>query len=239
MVEAGAGNLVGQAFHATERIQQGSVERSGLDVHEATCGLDGAGGSDASDDVDASQGARAGDGGAAQGLHELHAGGAQGGVLHGAVGATSHVEGDSVNARGVGEVLRALGGEEVAQRGVAGGFLVDGEGATAQGLEGLDVVDRSGGSAGKEGRGGLGLASEGDGSDGGQGDLGARVVERALAAGHDVASASRRTGVDLRTGAGLTQALAGVDAASALVVAVVLSGCLRLCRLIRARSGFR
>ena len=47
---------------------------------------------------------------------------------------------------------------------------------------------------------------------GGQGDLGARVVERALAAGHDVASASRRTGVDLRTGAGLTQALAGADA---------------------------
>ena len=78
---------------------------------------------------------------------------------------------------------------------------------------------------------------------GGQGDLGARVVERALAAGHDVASASRRTGVDLRTGAGLTQALAGADAVVLCAMnptraaAVELEGTRRILTALDAGSG--
>ena len=47
---------------------------------------------------------------------------------------------------------------------------------------------------------------------GGLGDLGLRVVRELADRGHAVSSASRRTGVDLRTGAGLRDAFAGVDA---------------------------
>jgi uncharacterized protein YbjT (DUF2867 family) len=47
---------------------------------------------------------------------------------------------------------------------------------------------------------------------GGQGDLGARVVRRLREAGHDVVPASRRTGVDLSTGAGLRDAVLGAQA---------------------------
>lgn len=47
---------------------------------------------------------------------------------------------------------------------------------------------------------------------GGQGVLGQEVMAAATSRGHDVTSASRRTGVDLRTGEGLTAALDGVDA---------------------------
>lgn len=47
---------------------------------------------------------------------------------------------------------------------------------------------------------------------GGQGALGREVMADARARGHAVASASRRTGVDLRTGEGLASALDGVDA---------------------------
>jgi len=46
---------------------------------------------------------------------------------------------------------------------------------------------------------------------GGAGDLGSRVVREATARGHDVVSASRRTGVDLTTGEGLEDALVGAD----------------------------
>lgn len=47
---------------------------------------------------------------------------------------------------------------------------------------------------------------------GGAGDLGSRVVTQATARGHEVVSASRRSGVDLSTGAGLAAALDGADA---------------------------
>lgn len=47
---------------------------------------------------------------------------------------------------------------------------------------------------------------------GGQGALGSRVVEQLRARGHHATSASRRTGVDLSTGAGLDAALVGADA---------------------------
>jgi uncharacterized protein YbjT (DUF2867 family) len=47
---------------------------------------------------------------------------------------------------------------------------------------------------------------------GGLGDLGARVVRSLADRGHEVLAASRRTGVDLRTGAGLAAAVEGVDA---------------------------
>ena len=46
---------------------------------------------------------------------------------------------------------------------------------------------------------------------GGRGLLGAEVVRRLEARGVTVISASRRTGVDLATGAGLATALEGVD----------------------------
>ncbi len=46
---------------------------------------------------------------------------------------------------------------------------------------------------------------------GGTGVVGKFVVETAEAAGHDVVSLSRRTGVDVRTGEGLRAALQGVD----------------------------
>ncbi|WP_109474318.1 SDR family oxidoreductase [Ornithinimicrobium cavernae] len=47
---------------------------------------------------------------------------------------------------------------------------------------------------------------------GGRGDLGARVVRALVARGHDAVAASRRSGVDLRTGDGLEGALAEVEA---------------------------
>lgn len=47
---------------------------------------------------------------------------------------------------------------------------------------------------------------------GGSGDLGARVVKKLGTGDHDVLAASRRTGVDLRTGDGLVAALDGADA---------------------------
>ena len=47
---------------------------------------------------------------------------------------------------------------------------------------------------------------------GGGGDVGGRVVHELRQRGHEVVPASRRTGVDLRTGAGLEQALAGAEA---------------------------
>ena len=47
---------------------------------------------------------------------------------------------------------------------------------------------------------------------GGAGDLGSRVVRRLEAGGHQAVSASRRSGVDLATGAGLDAALVGADA---------------------------
>lgn len=47
---------------------------------------------------------------------------------------------------------------------------------------------------------------------GGQGAVGSRVVRLLREAGHTATSASRRTGVDLSTGAGLDEALAGADA---------------------------
>ncbi len=46
---------------------------------------------------------------------------------------------------------------------------------------------------------------------GGTGVVGKFVVEAAEAAGHDVVSLSRRTGVDVRRGAGLAEALRGFD----------------------------
>lgn len=46
---------------------------------------------------------------------------------------------------------------------------------------------------------------------GGQGLIGTKVVVRLGEAGHDVVPASRRTGVDTLTGAGLPDVLAGVD----------------------------
>lgn len=46
---------------------------------------------------------------------------------------------------------------------------------------------------------------------GGAGDLGSRVVRQIRERGHEAESASRRTGVDLRTGAGLDAALRGAD----------------------------
>lgn len=46
---------------------------------------------------------------------------------------------------------------------------------------------------------------------GGSGDLGGRVVRAASRRGHDVVAVSRRTGVDLTTGAGLAQALRGAE----------------------------
>lgn len=47
---------------------------------------------------------------------------------------------------------------------------------------------------------------------GGTGLMGRLVVAEAEAAGHDVVIAARSTGVDISTGAGLAEALAGVDA---------------------------
>lgn len=47
---------------------------------------------------------------------------------------------------------------------------------------------------------------------GGAGDLGTRVVTDLQGRGHDAAAASRRTGLDLTTGAGLEAALVGADA---------------------------
>ena len=47
---------------------------------------------------------------------------------------------------------------------------------------------------------------------GGTGAVGTHVVELARGAGHDVVVLSRGTGVDLTTGAGLAEALAGVEA---------------------------
>lgn len=47
---------------------------------------------------------------------------------------------------------------------------------------------------------------------GASGDLGSRVAAQAAARGHAVVGASRRTGVDLTTGAGLAEALHGADA---------------------------
>lgn len=47
---------------------------------------------------------------------------------------------------------------------------------------------------------------------GGHGVLGREVMDIARARGHEVSSASRRTGVDLRTGDGLAAALDGADA---------------------------
>ena len=47
---------------------------------------------------------------------------------------------------------------------------------------------------------------------GGSGDLGSRVVSESVRRGHDVLAVSRRTGVDLTTGAGLEAALSGADA---------------------------
>ena len=46
---------------------------------------------------------------------------------------------------------------------------------------------------------------------GGMGDLGSRVVADLTARGHEAVVASRRTGVDLASGAGLADALAGAD----------------------------
>jgi uncharacterized protein YbjT (DUF2867 family) len=46
---------------------------------------------------------------------------------------------------------------------------------------------------------------------GGTGAVGKYVVEAARQAGHEVVSISRRSGVDVRTGAGLAQALRGVE----------------------------
>lgn len=47
---------------------------------------------------------------------------------------------------------------------------------------------------------------------GGLGDLGARVVRQLSQRGHQAVAASRRTGLDLSTGAGLDAALTGADA---------------------------
>jgi uncharacterized protein YbjT (DUF2867 family) len=47
---------------------------------------------------------------------------------------------------------------------------------------------------------------------GGTGLMGGLIVDRARAAGHDIVIISRSHGVDLTTGAGLDEALAGVDA---------------------------
>lgn len=46
---------------------------------------------------------------------------------------------------------------------------------------------------------------------GGTGHVGSRVVEKLTAHGHDAVAASRRTGVDAYTGAGLAEALRGAD----------------------------
>src|ERR1700722_15907905 len=46
---------------------------------------------------------------------------------------------------------------------------------------------------------------------GGTGAVGRYVVQAAHDAGHQVTAISRRTGVDVRTGAGLSEALRGVD----------------------------
>lgn len=46
---------------------------------------------------------------------------------------------------------------------------------------------------------------------GGSGNVGSRVVEKLTAQGHDVVAASRRTGVDSYTGAGLRETLAAAD----------------------------
>lgn len=47
---------------------------------------------------------------------------------------------------------------------------------------------------------------------GGSGDLGRRVVRELTGQGHSVVSASRRSGIDLATGAGVDQAVSGMDA---------------------------
>lgn len=47
---------------------------------------------------------------------------------------------------------------------------------------------------------------------GGAGDVGTRVVREVTARGHDAVPASRRTGVDITTGAGLDEVLQGADA---------------------------
>ena len=47
---------------------------------------------------------------------------------------------------------------------------------------------------------------------GGSGDLGSRVVRELRTRGHEPVAASRRTGVDLASGAGLDAALDGADA---------------------------
>jgi len=47
---------------------------------------------------------------------------------------------------------------------------------------------------------------------GGRGDLGSRVVHEVRARGHEAVAASRRSGVDLATGAGLDDVLDGADA---------------------------
>src|SRR3546814_18460758 len=47
---------------------------------------------------------------------------------------------------------------------------------------------------------------------GGAGALGSLVVAEGRSRGHDMASISRRNGVDLATGRGLSEALAGADA---------------------------
>jgi uncharacterized protein YbjT (DUF2867 family) len=47
---------------------------------------------------------------------------------------------------------------------------------------------------------------------GGSGDLGSRVVREITGRGHEAVGASRRTGVDLSTGAGLDAVMAGADA---------------------------
>ncbi|GAA2035487.1 NAD(P)H-binding protein [Terrabacter terrae] len=47
---------------------------------------------------------------------------------------------------------------------------------------------------------------------GGMGDLGSRVVRLLVAQGHEAVAASRRTGLDLTTGAGLEPVVAGADA---------------------------
>jgi uncharacterized protein YbjT (DUF2867 family) len=47
---------------------------------------------------------------------------------------------------------------------------------------------------------------------GGSGDLGRRVVRELTGRGHSVVAASRRSGLDLATGAGVEQAVAGMDA---------------------------
>jgi uncharacterized protein YbjT (DUF2867 family) len=46
---------------------------------------------------------------------------------------------------------------------------------------------------------------------GGSGEMGRRVVDRLIARGHEVRPASRATGIDARSGAGLDDALTGAD----------------------------